>query len=121
MNHTFQTLEFNLIIDKLIELACTEGAKERIRNLTPELNESEVKRTLRDTTQARMILDRMGLPPAVSMNGLTAIFTTVRQGGFLLPEELEAVGTMLTGVKRYKEFLNRCKYLELSLPYYEEN
>lgn len=121
MNHTFQTLEFDLIIDKLIELACTEGAKERIRNLTPVLNESEVKRTLRDTTQARMILDRMGLPPAVSMNGLSAIFTTVRQGGFLLPEELEAVGTMLTGVKRYKEFLNRCKYLELSLPYFEEN
>ncbi|WP_349671565.1 DNA mismatch repair protein MutS [Lacrimispora sp.] len=121
MNHTFQILEFNRIIEKLEELALTEGAKERIRNLTPELKEAEVRKNLRDTTQARMILDRMGQPPAVAMNGMTAIFKSVMQEGILMPEDLESVGTMLTGVKRYKDFLNRCKYLELSLAYYEEN
>ncbi|NNJ32160.1 endonuclease MutS2 [Lacrimispora defluvii] len=121
MNHTFQILEFNRIIEKLEELALTEGAKERIRNLTPELNEAEVRKNLRDTTQARMILDQMGQPPAVAMNGMTAIFQSVMQEGILMPEDLESVGTMLTGVKRYKDFLNRCKYLELSLAYYEEN
>lgn len=121
MNHTFQILEFNWIIEKLEELALTEGAKERIRNLTPELKEAEVRKNLRDTTQARMILDKMGQPPAVAMNGMTAIFKSVMQEGILMPEDLESVGTMLTGVKRYKDFLNRCKYLELSLAYYEEN
>ena len=121
MNHTFQILEFNRIIEKLEELALTEGAKEQIRNLTPELKEAEVRKNLRDTTQARMILDRMGQPPAVAMNGMTAIFKSVMQEGILMPEDLESVGTMLTGVKRYKDFLNRCKYLELSLAYYEEN
>ncbi|MBE5992098.1 MAG: DNA mismatch repair protein MutS [Paenibacillaceae bacterium] len=121
MNHTFQILEFNRIIEKLEELALTEGAKERIRNLTPELKEAEVRKNLRDTTQARMILDKMGQPPAVAMNGMTAIFKSVMQEGILMPEDLESVGTMLTGVKRYKDFLNRCKYLELSLAYYEEN
>jgi dsDNA-specific endonuclease/ATPase MutS2 len=121
MNHTFQILEFNRIIEKLEELALTEGAKEQIRNLTPELKEAEVRKNLRDTTQARMILDKMGQPPAVAMNGITAIFKSVMQEGILMPEDLESVGTMLTGVKRYKDFLNRCKYLELSLAYYEEN
>ncbi len=121
MNHTFQILEFNRIIEKLEELALTEGAKEQIRNLTPGLKEAEVRKNLRDTTQARIILDRMGQPPAVAMNGMTAIFKSVTQEGILMPEDLESVGTMLTGVKRYKDFLNRCKYLELSLPYYEEN
>ncbi|RFZ80606.1 DNA mismatch repair protein MutS [Lacrimispora amygdalina] len=121
MNHTFQILEFNRILERLEELAHTDGAKERIRNLTPELKEAEVRKNLRDTTQARMILDRMGQPPAVAMNGLLAIFKTVTQESFLMPEELEFIGTMLTGVKRYKDFLNRCKYLELSLAYYEEN
>lgn len=121
MNHTFQILEFNRIIEKLEELALTEGAKEQIRNLTPELKEAEVRKNLRDTTQARMILDQMGQPPAVAMNGMTAIFKSVMQEGILMPEDLESVGTMLTGVKRYKDFLNRCKYLELSLAYYEEN
>jgi len=121
MNHTFQILEFNRILERLEELAHTDGAKERIRNLTPELKEAEVRKNLRDTTQARMILDRMGQPPAVAMNGLLAIFKTVTQESLLMPEELEFIGTMLTGVKRYKDFLNRCKHLELSLAYYEEN
>lgn len=121
MNHTFQILEFNRILDKLEELALTDGAKEQIRNLTPELNEARVRKNLRDTTQARMILDRMGQPPAVAMNGLLAIFKSVMQESLLMPEELEFIGTMLTGVKRYKDYLNRCKYLQLSLAYYEEN
>nr|WP_314464929.1 DNA mismatch repair protein MutS [uncultured Clostridium sp.] len=121
MNHTFQILEFNRILERLEELAHTDGAKERIRNLTPELKEAEVRKNLRDTTQARMILDRMGQPPAVAMNGLSAIFKSVMQESLLMPEELEFIGTMLTGVKRYQDFLNRCKYLELSLAYYEEN
>ena len=74
MNHTFQTLEFNRILEKLESFSHTETAKEQIRNLTPELKEAEVRKNLRDTTQARMILDRMGQPPAVAMNGMTAIF-----------------------------------------------
>lgn len=119
MNHTFQILEFNLILEKLEEFAHTEVSKERIRHLTPSLKEGEVKKSLRDTTEARVIIDRIGLPPAVSMNGLQGIMDTAKQGGCLTPEELECTGGMLTGVKRFKDFLNRCKYLELGLPYYE--
>ncbi|MBW4845582.1 MAG: DNA mismatch repair protein MutS [Lachnospiraceae bacterium] len=121
MDHTFQILEFNLILEKLEEFAHTEAAKEHIKNLTPCLKEGEVKKSLRDTTEARTIIDRMGLPPAVSMNGLKEIMITARQGGCLSAEELEQTGGMLTAVKRFKDFLNRCKYLELGLPYYEQD
>lgn len=119
MDHTFQTLEFYRILEKLENLSHTEAAKEQIRNLSPSLKESQVQKDLRETTQARTIIDRMGLPPAVGMKELSGIITTVKQGGCLTAEELEQTGIMLTGVKRYKEFLNRCKHLELSLPYYE--
>ena len=121
MDHTFQILEFNLILEKLEEFAHTEAAKENIKNLPPCLKEGEVKKSLRDTTEARTIIDRMGLPPAVSMNGLKEIMITARQGGCLSAEELEQTGGMLTAVKRFKDFLNRCKYLELGLPYYEQD
>lgn len=121
MDHTFQILEFNLILEKLEEFAHTEAAKENIKNLTPCLKEGEVKKSLSDTTEARTIIDRMGLPPAVSMNGLKEIMITARQGGCLSAEELEQTGGMLTAVKRFKDFLNRCKYLELGLPYYEQD
>lgn len=121
MNHTFQILDFYHILEKLKEFAHTEAAKERIKGLTPSLNEGEVRKNLHDTTEARIIIDRMGLPPAVNMNGLSAILNTAKQGGCLSAEELESTGVMLTGVKRFKDFLNRCKYLEQGLPYYEEN
>ncbi|MEY8355077.1 DNA mismatch repair protein MutS [Lachnospiraceae bacterium 54-53] len=121
MNHTFQILEFHLILEKLEEFAHTEGAKERIRNLTPSLKEGEVQKSLRDTTEARTVLDRMGLPPGVGMSGLSAVINTVRQGGCLSAEELESTGVMLTGVKRFKDFLSRCQYLELGLPYYGQD
>lgn len=121
MDHTFQILEFNLILEKLEEFAHTEAAKEKIKNLTPCLKEGEVKKSLRDTTEARTIIDRIGLPPAVSMNGLKEIMDTARQGGCLSAEDLEQTGGMLTAVKRFKDFLNRCKYLELGLPYYEQD
>lgn len=119
MDQTFHTLEFYRILEKLENLSHTEAAKEQIRSLTPSLKESQVQKDLRDTTEARMILDRMGLPPAVGMKDLSDIITTAKQGGCLTAEELELTGIMLTGVKRYKDFLNRCKHLELSLPYYE--
>ncbi|MDR1549488.1 MAG: DNA mismatch repair protein MutS [Hungatella sp.] len=121
MEHTFRILEFNLILEKLEEFAHSEAAKERIRNLTPSLKEGEVKKSLRDTSEARIIIDRMGLPPAVSLNGLQEIMNIVRQGGCLSAEELERTGGMLTAVKRFKDFLNRSRYLEIGLPYYEQD
>ncbi|WP_124065409.1 DNA mismatch repair protein MutS [Clostridium sp. E02] len=121
MKHTYKILEFNRIIELLEAFAHTEGAKERIENLVPDMDEGDVKRSLSDTSQARTILDRMGELPAVSMFGLHAILRTVEQDGFLIGEELERIGEMLTGVERIKDFLNRCKYLELSLPYYEQD
>ena len=119
MDHTFQTLEFYRILERLEDLSHTEAAKTQIRNLTPCLKESQVQKDLKDTTEARIILDRMGLPPAVGLKDLSDVITTAKQGGCLTAEELEQTGVMLTGVKRYKDFLNRCKPLELSMPYYE--
>lgn len=121
MNHTFQTLEFDHIRKKLMDFAHTEEAKERIQELVPAMKEGEVKKSLKDTTEARIILDKVGQPPAVSMSGFTEILITVRQGGCLTAKELEETGAMLTGVKRFKDFLKRCCYLELGLPYYEQN
>jgi dsDNA-specific endonuclease/ATPase MutS2 len=121
MNHTFQILEFNIILEKLEGFAHTETAKEKIRGLTLSLNESEVKKNLRDTTEARIIIERMGLPPAVNMKGLSGILNTTKQGGCLSAKDLEQTGAMLTGVKRLKDFLNKSKYLEIGLSYYEEN
>jgi dsDNA-specific endonuclease/ATPase MutS2 len=121
MNHTFQILEFDKILKQLEELANTEAGKQAARQLEPFMYEGDVRRGLFDTSEARIIIDNIGQPPAVSMTGIDQILKTAEQGGCLSEEELETAGIVLTGVKRFKDFLIRCKYLELSLPYYGDD
>ncbi|WP_148410397.1 endonuclease MutS2 [Murimonas intestini] len=121
MEQTFQTLEFDKIKDILEEYAYTKAAREKIRELVPYLEESKLRHSLKETTQAREILDKFGMPPFTSMEGMEDILITACQGGCLQPEQLEEVEISLTGVSRMKDFLNRCKVLEQGLPYYEEN
>lgn len=120
MQKEFQTLEFDQILTKLENYAFTNKAKEVCRNLKPYLNEVEVHNKLKETTQARKILDNIGTPPIISMRDMEKLLITVGQGGMLLPTQLEYIGITLTGIKRIKDFLDRCKYLEVGIAYYSE-
>lgn len=120
MNQSFKILEFDLIIERLMEYALTEQAKNKLKQLEPFLSEKELKRCLLDTTEARLILDKIGEPPLSSLNQMEEILITSRQGGILTPKQLEYVGTVLTAIMRLKDFLKRAKSLAVSLPYYEE-
>lgn len=119
MNNSYKILEFNKITKKLAEYACTEGAKERLTALEPILSESELERSLRETTEARTILDAAGQPPLTSLSDMEKILTIADQGSFLLPEQLEYVERNLAAIKRLKDFLSRLKYMEIGLAYYE--
>ncbi len=119
MNHSFQILEFNKILNKLEEYAYTENAKEEIRKLEPFMAERDVLAKQRETTEARIILDKMGNPPLVSLSGVGELLLVAEKEGCLATEQLEYIAITLTAVRRLKDFLCRCKVLELSLPYYE--
>lgn len=121
MTNVYEILEFNQIINQLQNYCLTEQAKNEFSKLTPYLSEIEVKAALRETSEARKILDQIGNPPLVSMKDVDKYILTAKQGGMILPEQLDYLGTVLTAIRRMKDFLNRCKILEISLPYYEEN
>ena len=114
-------LEFDRIIEKLLENANTLKAKERIRNLEPVLEESEVRVRLKETTEARILLDRYGDPPVTALEGIAELIERAEKESCLSAAELEKIGVTLTAVKRLKDYLCRGKACELSLPYYEEN
>lgn len=116
-----QTLEIDRLKEQLAELACTDHAKQKIRQLQPLLTETAVTAALRETTEARKIMEQIGTPPLTNLNSVKEDLTLAEQGGCLTPGQLEQIGAMLTTVRRLKDFLNRAKQLELSLPYYEEN
>ena len=86
MNHTFDAVAFTEIIEQLAEYANSPQAKEKIRNLQPYLDEGELKRNMRDTTQARQMLDLLGTPPLPVMEQIGHIVEKAVLGELLLPE-----------------------------------
>ena len=56
-------IEFDKVKDIWTELAITDGAKERIREVNLYFSEAELKKQLRDTTDARFLIEKIGTPP----------------------------------------------------------
>ena len=121
MRKTEEILEFDKIKEKWAQLALTEGAKEKIMEQEPCLSETELALRQQETTEARTLLEREGTPPLVSMEGIGTLVAVAQRGDCLTAAQLEQIEFSLTAVRRLKEYLNRGKELELSLPYYEEN
>lgn len=118
---TAQILEYNKILNQLEEYACTNKAKEKIRCLQPYLSEQELISQLRETSEARIMLDQLGLPPLVSLKDLEIMLGTIEKEGILMADQLEFIATFLVAVNRIKSYLEKGKYLEIGLPYYCEN
>lgn len=120
MEKTFQTLEFDKILNKLEELALTENAKKRIRNLQIYLSEDELKARMNETTEAKRVLEEVGTPALVSMKDIDRILEIASKGGMLTAEELEYIATTLKSINRLKDFLSRAKKIEVSISYFAD-
>lgn len=121
MTESERMMEFNQIKEKWMEHALTAWAKQKIEETVPFLSETELRKQMRDTTEARRMLDKCGTPPLVTMEGAEEILRAAEIGDCLMPEQLERAADMLTAVSRLKDYLNRCKQYQISAAYYEEN
>lgn len=120
MKKTFQTLEFDKILNKLEEYALTESAKEKIKNLEPYLIEDELKARMNETTESKKVLEEIGTPSLVSMKDIDRILKIASKGGMLTAEELEYIAVTLKAIKRLKDFLNRAKKINVSIAYFSD-
>lgn len=121
MNKTFYITGYTEIIEKLKERANSEQARARINDLKPELSESKLRKKIRDTSQARQLLDKVGTPPIPAMDGIERDIDKAVRGELLSAEEIEKIGRFLAAVSRMKSYLERGRVLEISLAYYCEN
>ena len=121
MNQEEKVLEIDKIKQEWSDYAMTETVKEKIREMVPILSESELIFRLRETTEAKKLLEICGNPPLVTLEGVTEIIKTTEQGGCLQAEQLELIRNALVAVRRLKSYLERGKMKQISLAYYEEN
>lgn len=114
-------LEFSKIKEKLAACCCTEAARTRARALEPFLSESDVLTQLRETSEARVLLEKGGNPPITEMQDMAEYVTIAKQGGCLTAEQLEQTAAVLTGVSRLQGYLQKMKQHQVGLAYYDEN
>lgn len=116
-----RTLEFDKIKEKLVEYSCTEHAKQRFRKLEPFMAEADVLTQMRETSEARVLLEKGGNPPITEMQDVDNFLQIARQGGCLTAEQLEKVSAVLSGIRRLKEYLTRLRICQVGLAFYDEN
>lgn len=114
-------IEFDKIQEKWAELTCTESAAEMIQNAGVILDEQALKKELRDTTNARELIEKLGNPPLQSVTEMKEIMQIAKRGDALSPYQLERVEKVLVVTKRLKDYLSRGKQFENPLAFYDEN
>lgn len=116
-----KVLEFDKVKERWKELAVTEYAHKEIDNATYILSEPELRKSLKDTTNARELIEKLGTPPLQNVTEIKEVMEAASKDECLTPYQLERVGMILSAVRRLKDYLERGKAFQNSLAYYEEN
>ena len=114
-----QQIEFDKIKEIWMNLAVTAHAKERIKETSFYLSELELRKQLRDTTDARLLMEKMGNPPLQSVDEIKDILTAAEKGDCLTPYQLERVEAVLAAIRRLKDYLERGKLYDNPLSFYK--
>ena len=121
MNTTFEILEYTKILSLLSENAISQEAKELCLALTPFCQELTLRKEMRDTTQAKAMLNTFGNPPLPIMDHISEYVTRASKGELLTAGEISSIGSFLISVGRMKQYLEKgCAY-QVGLAFYHEN
>lgn len=114
-------IEFDKIKEIWKTLAVTDKAKEIIGETDICMSESELRKLLRDTTNSKCLIEKLGMPPLQNVAEAKEILLIAEKGDCLTPYQIERVEKVLVAVRRLKDYLNRGKMYNNPLAYYEEN
>lgn len=114
-------IEFNKLKQIWSNLAITTKAKEQIVSKWIILDESLLRKELRDTTDARELIDKLGNPPLQDVSEILGILAIAQKGDCLSPYQLERVQSILTVLERLSSYLKRGQLYQNSLSYYDES
>ncbi|MHB1152533.1 MAG: endonuclease MutS2 [Eubacteriales bacterium] len=112
------TLEFNIILIDLSEQAISQKAKDKLLSLQPFFSESQCKSKMKETSEARMILERYGTPPLSLMKELDKIFDLTEIGSVLNTDQLTSIASFISSCNRMKRYLKKAEETGTDLSFY---
>lgn len=121
MNQSLELLGYKEILEQLKGHASTSQGKNLCGELVPYLAEAELRRHMRETTQARQLLDYAGAPPLPLMERVEEYLDRAVVGELLLPEQISQIGDFLVAVRRLKSYLDKGIERQIGIAFYGEN
>lgn len=121
MNQSLELLGYKEILEQLKGHASTNQGKKLCGELSPYLSEAELSRHMRETTQARQLLDYAGAPPLPLMERVEEYLDRAVVGELLLPEQISQIGDFLVAVRRLKGYLDKGAERQIGIAFYGEN
>lgn len=121
MNQSLELLGYKEILEQLKGHASTSQGKKLCGELVPYLAEAELRRQMRETTQARQLLDYAGAPPLPLMERVEEYLDRAVVGELLLPEQISQIGDFLVAVRRLKSYLDKGIERQIGIAFYGEN
>ena len=88
-------IEFNKVKEIWSGLATTGKAKEQIKQQWIILDESILRKEIKDTTDARELIEKLGNPPLQNVTEMKEIMQIAQRGDCLSPYQLERVEKVL--------------------------
>ena len=114
-------IEFNEVKKIWTDLAITTKAKEQIADRWIILDESKLKREIKDTTDAKELIEKLGNPPLQDVSEISEILIIAQKGDCLTPYQLERVQSILIVFDRLASYLKRGQQYYNSLSFYDES
>ena len=118
---TEKQIEFDKVKNIWMEQAITESAGIRISEMEVILDELSLRQAIRETTEAREMIDRQGNPPLQNVSEIIDILEASKKGDCLTPYQLERVEKIIIVIERLRDYLARGKQYDNPIAYYDEN
>ena len=112
---TLNTLEFNKIIDSLVAVSATEGAKSMARSLTPSPDYDVVRSRQERTNDAKRLINAKGYPAFSAEERVTSSADRAYKGAILSPAELLEIAALLRSSRMVLDYINTDKLFDTCL------
>lgn len=120
-NKTLNTLEYQKIKEKLQEFTVSNLGKKMIEKLEPSTNLIAVERMLKETSEAKAILNSSSYIPLYGVHDIEESINKVEKGGILQPEELVKTSDFLRGCRKLKKYMKKFNYIAPMLSSFSES
>ncbi|RWZ58190.1 endonuclease MutS2 [Halobacillus fulvus] len=108
---TFETLEYNEILNTVSEFALTKEGKETIRQWKPINNKKQLVHQQNELKEAIAILNQSGSVPIHTLDDVSAMLEQGKKGMFIRPQQFSDLISFLEHCTKLKRFMKQKEFV----------